>query len=231
MATLVAALAALAGLAFLSSSILADDDELQAIIDPAPHRAPDRSDRAGDRAAAVGRLRGRPMTARRSGTSTCVLPGDRTMRIAPGHAGRDRPARRSTSSTSAVCWPTCSAMRSCGSRSVPQTARRDRGAATDRRPRRGVRRVRERLAHRLPAGDRAGVRRHRHPELQRLPPSDYGPDSVSILDLNLQQVTAVRCGDEVTPDPVPATSAPDVAGATSVPDPAGRSPLRRPCCA
>ena len=34
MATLVAALAALAGLAFLAKSILADDDELQAVVDP-----------------------------------------------------------------------------------------------------------------------------------------------------------------------------------------------------
>ena len=47
----------------------------------------------------------------------------------------------------------------------------------------------------------------------------FGPDSVTILDLNKQEVAAVRCGAEVTPDPVPATSVPDVAGATSVSDP------------
>ena len=82
---LVAAFAALAGLAFLASSVLADDDELAAVVDPAPQErridliapviAPLPSDDFEiDDGGHVGYL-------------DLLLPGERTMRIAPGTPG------------------------------------------------------------------------------------------------------------------------------------------------
>ena len=75
-----------AGLAFLASSILADDDELAAIVDPAPQErridliapviAPLPSDdfEIDDDGLTVGYL-------------DLLLPGERTMRVAPGTPG------------------------------------------------------------------------------------------------------------------------------------------------
>ena len=83
---LLAALAALAGLAFLAKSVLADDDELQAVIAPEP------IERKIDLIAPVSAaLPSDDFTIGEDGRTTgyvdLVLPDDRTMRIAPGTLG------------------------------------------------------------------------------------------------------------------------------------------------
>ena len=195
---LVAALAALAGLAFVASSILADDDDLQAVVDPAPPMrridltapviAPLPSeDFEIDDGVTVGYL-------------DLLLPGERTMRIAPGTPGE-------------VTCEVFDEFNACGVVAdvlgdavvwfalVPQAA----DATAELPP---ITDLEEGYAV-LENGWRIPY----PPVIERecgdidIPSfsdflEDYGPDSVSIVDLNLQQVVSVRCGDQaaVTPE-------------------------------
>ena len=215
---LLAALAALAGLAFLVKSAVADDDELQAIIAPEPIA------RTIDLIAPVSAvLPSDDFRIGEDGLTTgyvdLVLPNNRTMRIAPGTPGESTCANLVESDQcgvladvlgDAVVWFALVPQAPRQTAELPPITDLDEGYAVFEN---GWRITYPPVIERecgdidIPSfGD----------FLRR-----FGPDSVTILDLNKQEVAAVRCGAEVTPDPVPATSVPDVAaGATSVPDPA-----------
>ena len=81
----------------------------------------------------------------------------------------------------------------------------------------------QRMADRVRGGDRAGVRRRRHPALQRLPASTIGPDSVSVVDLNKQEVTTTTTHADqrlaVSSTGSTATSPPTGSPAKSSPEP------------
>jgi hypothetical protein len=186
---LVAALAALAGLAFVANSVLADGDELAAVVEPAP---PAR--RIDLIAPVITPLPSDDFEVTDEGTVgylDLVLPGDRTMRIAPGTPGEVTCETLDEANTcgvladvlgDAVVWFAL----------VPQTA----GATAELPP---IIDLEEGYA----VFDN-GWRIAYPPVIERdcgdidIPTfsdflEDHGPDSVSIVDLNLQQVTAVRC--------------------------------------
>ncbi len=115
------------------------------------------------------------------------------------------------------CWPTCWAMRSCGSPSFPRPPRQtaelppiidlDEGYAVFENG--------WRIAY-PPVIDRecGDIDIPSFGDFLRR----FGPGSVTIIDLNEQEVTAVRCGDEVPPDTVtPETGPPETVTATTVP--------------
>ncbi len=190
---LVAALAALAGLALVAGSVLSDDDALQAVVDPTPVErridlistviAPLPSDdfEIGDDGRTVGYL-------------DLLLPGERTMRVAPGTPGEvtcevldefDRCGVLADVLGDAVVWFAL----------VPQAAR-----ATAELP--AVVDLTEGFAV-LENGWRIAY----PPIIERecgdldIPTfSDFlerhGPGSMSIVDLNEQQLTTVRCAAE-----------------------------------
>jgi hypothetical protein len=202
---LVAALAALAGLAFLASSVLADDDQLAAIVDPAPQErrvdlispviAPLPSeDFEIDDGLTVGYL-------------DLLLPGERTMRVAPGTPGEISCDEFedfygcgvfADVLGDAVVWFALVPATSDATAELPPIIDLDEGYAV------------------LENGWRIAY----PPVIERdcgdvdIPSfsdflEDHGPDSVSIVDLNLQQVTRVRCGDvDPTATTVPASSGP-----------------------
>ena len=128
----------------------------------------DRPDRTGDRSAARPTTSRSTTTASRSAISTCscrvsgrcasllARPGEVTCEVLDEF---NECGVLADVLGDAVVWFAL----------VPQTAERHRRAPADHRARGGLRSVRERMAYRLSAGDRARVRRHRHPELQRLP--------------------------------------------------------------
>ena len=188
---LVAALAALAGLAFLASSILRDDDAIEAVIDPPPPvrridlTAPvitplPSDDFAIDDGVTVGYL-------------DLLLPGERTMRIAPGTPGEvtcDAFDEFHTCGVladvlgDAVLWFALVPQTAPGTVELPPITDLEEGYAVFEN----------------------GWRIPYPPVIERecgdidIPSfsdflEDYGPTSVSLVDLNLQQVTSVRCGD------------------------------------
>lgn len=195
---LVAALVALAGLAFLASSILEDDDELAAIIDPAPQErridliapvvAPLPADdfEIDDEGLTVGYL-------------DLVLPGERTMRVAPGTPGEVTCEEFEEFNGcgvladvlgDAVVWFALVPQTEDATAELPPIVDLDEGDAV------------------LENGWRIAY----PPVIERecgdidIPTfsdflDDYGPDSVSIVDLDLQQVTRVRCGQDDSPAP------------------------------
>jgi len=212
---LIAALAALAGLAFLASSILDDGDELEAVVDPAPQ--PRRIDLI---APVIAPLPSDDFEIDDDGTTIgyldLLLPGERTMRIAPGTPGE-------------VTCEVLDEFNECGVFAdvlgdaviwfalVPQT----RNAIAELPP---IVDLEEGYAV---FGN--GWRIAYPPVIERecgdidIPSfsdflEDYSEDSVSIVDLNLQQVTAVRCAD------VAPTASPTTAPATSL----GVSPVTTP---
>ena len=184
---LLAALAALAGLAFLAKSVLADGDELQAVVAPAPQArtidliapviAPLPSDdfEVDDDGVTVGYL-------------DLLLPGDRTMRIAPGTPGE-------------VTCEVIDEFNKCGILAdvlgdavvwfalVPADRRRDGGVAADLDLDEGYAvfgngwRIPYAAVIERDCGD---IDIPTFSDFLR----DFGEDSVSIVDLNLQQVTA-----------------------------------------
>lgn len=215
---LVAALAALAGLAFLASSILDDDDELEAIIDPAPRErridliapviAPLPSDdfEIDDDGLTVGYL-------------DLLLPGDRTMRVAPGTPGEitcdefeefDGCGVLADVLGDAVVWFALVPQAEDATAELPPIVDLDEGYAV------------------LENGWLIAY----PPVIERecgdidIPTfsdflDDYGPDSVSIVDLNLQQVTRVRCGEDDSPAPAVSTEPNEPASSTAPSLPTG----------
>ena len=203
---LLAAIAALAGLAFLAKSVLANDDTLQAVIAPEP------IERKIDLIAPVSAaLPSDDFTIGADGLTTgyvdLVLPNDRTMRIAPGTPGEltcenfeelNQCGVLADVLGDAVVWFALVPQAPRQTAELPPIIDLDEGYAV--------------FAN--------GWRIAYPPVIERdcgdidIPSfSDFlrrfGPDSVTILDLNEQQVTAVRCGDEVTPDTtLPATDRP-----------------------
>jgi hypothetical protein len=208
----VAALAALAGLAFLASSILEDDEQLEAVIDQtppmrridltAPVIAPLPSEDFGiDDGVTVGYL-------------DLLLPGERTMRIAPGTPGEvtcevldefDACGVLADMLGDAVVWFALVPQTADATAELPPITDLEEGYAVFEN----------------------GWRIPYPPVIERecgdidIPSfsdflEDYGPNSVSIVDLNLQQVTVVRCGEvapaEESPDPstAPVTAPPTV---------------------
>ena len=194
---LLAALAALAGLAFLAKSVFAGDDELQAVIAPEP------IERTIDLIAPVSAaLPSDDFTIGVDGLTTgyldLVLPDDRTMRIAPGTPGEltcddfeefNQCGVLADVLGDAVVWFALVQQEPRQTAELPPIIDLDEGYAV--------------FAN--------GWRIPYPPVIERqcgdidIPSfSDFlrrfGPDSVTILDLNAQEVTAVRCGDEVVPD-------------------------------
>jgi hypothetical protein len=215
---LVAALAALAGLAFLASSILSDDDPLEAVVDETPEMrqidltAPviaqlPSDDFEMDDGVTVGYL-------------DLLLPGERTMRVAPGTPGE-------------VTCEAFAEFNACGVLAdvlgdavvwfalVPQTA----NATAELPP---ITDLEEGYAV-----FENGWRIPYPPVIERecgdidIPSfsdflEDYGPSSVSVVDLNLQQVTTVRCGDSATTAAsTDVSTAPTTAAATPASVPGG----------
>jgi hypothetical protein len=188
---LVAALGALAALAFLANSILADGDELQAVIDTTP---PER--RIDLIAPVIAPLPSEDFEVDDDGLTVgyldLLLPGERTMRVAPGTPGE----------------VTCEALdefNGCGVLAdvlgdaviwfalVPQTedATAELPPIVDLEEGYAVFENGWRIAY--------------PPVIERecgdidIPSfsdflEDHGENSVSVVDLNLQQVTTVRCG-------------------------------------
>jgi len=210
---LLAALAALAGLAFLAKSVLADDDELQAVIAPEP------IERKIDLIAPVSAaLPSDDFTIGEDGLTTgyvdLVLPDDRTMRIAPGTPGESTCENFEALNQcgvladvlgNAVVWFALVPQAPRQTAELPPIIDLDEGNAVFEN---GWRIAYPPVIERecgdvdIPSfGD----------FLRR-----FGPDSVTVVDLNKQEVSAVRCGAEVTPD----TVTPDNVPVTSVADPA-----------
>jgi len=215
---LLAALAALAGLAFLVKSAVADDDELQAIIAPEP------IERTIDLIAPVtAALPSDDFSIGEDGLTTgyidLVLPNERTMRIAPGTLGESTCANLAEFNQcgvladvlgDAVVWFALVPQAPRQTAELPPLLDLDEGYAV--------------FAN--------GWRIAYPPVIERecgdidIPSFGdflrrFGPDSVTILDLNKQEVAAVRCGAEVVPDAVTSVAGTAVSGpATTVPDPA-----------
>ena len=215
---LLAALAALAGLAFLVKSTFADDDELQAVIAPEP--IPRKIDLIAPVSAA---LPSDDFSIGEDGLTTgfvdLVLPDDRTMRIAPGTPGESTclnyvdPNQCGVLADvlgDAVVWFALVPQAPRQTAELPPIVDLDEGYA-----------VFENGWHiAYPAVIERECGDVDIPSfgdfLRR-----FGPDSVTVVDLNKQEVTAVRCGDQVAPDTVPPNSGtPDTGPATSVPNPA-----------
>jgi hypothetical protein len=190
---LLAALAALAGLAFVAKSVLADDDELQAVIAPTPQErtidliapviSPLPSDdfEVDDHGVTVGYL-------------DLLLPGDRTMRIAPGTPGEvtcvlsdqfNECAILADVLGDAVVWFALVPQRDDVTAELPPILDLNEGYAVFGN---GWRVPYAAVIER----DCGDVDIPTFSDFLR----DHGEDSVSIVDLNLQQVTEVRCGDE-----------------------------------
>lgn len=200
---LVAALAALAGLAFLASSVLADDDELAAIVDPAPQER--RIDLIAPVIAPLPSDDFEIDDGRTVGYLDLLLPGERTMRIAPGTPGEIACGDLEEFYAcgvfadvlgDAVVWFALVPATTDATAELPPIVDLDEGYAV------------------LENGWRIAYPSVIERECGDIDiPSfsdfleDHGPDSVSIVDLNLQQVTRVRCaGTEPTPTTVPAPS-------------------------
>ena len=225
---LLAALAALAGLAFLVKSAVADDDELQAIIAPEP------IERTIDLIAPVSAaLPSDDFSIGEDGLTTgyvdLVLPNERTMRIAPGTLGESTCPNLAEFNQcgvladvlgDAVVWFALVPQAPRQTAELPPLLDLDEGYAVFANG--------WRIAY-PPVIDRecGDVDIPSFGDFLRR----FGPNSVTILDLNKQEVAAVRCGAEVTPDAVtpdtgtlvtgttdigPATSVPDAAVATTV---------------
>jgi len=203
---LLAALAALAGLAFLASSILDDGNDLEAVVDPAPQ--PRRIDLI---APVIAPLPSDDFEIDGDGNTIgyldLLLPGERTMRIAPGTPGE-------------VSCKVLDEFNGCGVLAdvlgdavvwfalVPQT----RNATAELPP---IIELEEGYAV-----FESGWRIAYPPVIERecgdidIPSfsdflDDHSEGSVSIVDLNLQQVTAVRCANvapAASPTPTPSTS-------------------------
>ena len=193
---LVAALAALAGLAFLASSILDDDDELKAVIAPTP---PER--RIDLIAPVIAQLPSDDFTVGDDGTTIgyldLLLPGDRTMRIAPGTPGEvtcDAFEQFNACGVfadvlgDAVVWFALVPQTDGATAELPPVVDLEEGYAVFENG--------WRIAYPAVIDRECG-------DVDIPTFSDfleeYGPRSVSIVDLNLQQVTAVRCVSS-TPD-------------------------------
>ena len=200
---LVAALAALAGLAFLASSILDDGDELQAVVDPSPQ--PRQIDLI---APVIAPLPSDDFEVDRDGTTVgyldLLLPGERTMRIAPGTPGEiscevldefNQCGVLADVLGDAVVWFALVPQLRNGTAELPPITDLEEGYAVFEN----------------------GWRIAYPPVIKRecgdidIPSfsdflEDHAKNSVSIVDLNLQQVTAVRCAD-VAPT-APSTSTP-----------------------
>jgi hypothetical protein len=194
---LLAALAALAGLAFLANSILDEGEELQAVVDPAP---PVR--RIDLIAPVIAPLPSDDFAIDDEGTTVgyldLLLPGDRTMRVVPGTPGE-------------VTCDEFDEFNGCGVLAdvlgdavvwfalVPQSE----GATAELPP-----------IVDLEEGDavfESGWRIAYPPVIERdcgdidIPTfsdflEDHAAGSVTIVDLNVQQVTAVRCASTVPAD-------------------------------
>ncbi len=215
---LLAALVALAGLAFLAKSIFADDDKLQAVIAPEP------IERTIDLIAPVSAvLPSDDFTIGEDGLTTgyvdLVLPNDRTMRVAPGTPGEstctnfvdlDQCGVLADVLGDAVVWFALVPQAARQTAELPPIIDLDEGYAVfDNGWRIAYAQVIERDCGDIDIPSFGDFLRR------------FGPNSVTILDLNRQQVTAVRCGAEVVPDSVPPTSAPDGGvPETTVPAPA-----------
>jgi hypothetical protein len=189
---LVAALAALAGLAFVASSALSDDDALQAVVDPTPVErridlispviAPLPSDdfAVGDDGRTVGYL-------------DLLLPGERTMRVAPGTLGEvscevldefNRCGVLADVLGDAVVWFALVPQQARATAELPPIVDLEEGYAVfENGWRIAYPPVIERECGDLDIPTFSD-------SLER-----HGPGSVSIVDLNTQEVTAVRCGD------------------------------------
>ncbi len=206
---LLAALAALAGLAFLVKSAVADDDELQAIIAPEP------IERTIDLIAPVtAALPSDDFSIGEDGLTTgyvdLVLPNERTMRIAPGTLGESTCANLAEFDQcgvladvlgDAVVWFALVPQAPRQTAELPPLLDLDEGYAV--------------FAN--------GWRIAYPPVIERecgdidIPSFGdflrrFGPDSVTILDLNKQEVAAVRCGAEVVPDAVTSVAGTAVSG-------------------
>lgn len=193
---LLAALAALAGLAFLAQTALADDEDLEAVIAPEPIErfvdfispvvAPLPSDdfEIGEDGRTYGYL-------------DLVLPGDRTMRVAPGTLGEisctdltefNQCAVLADVLGDAVVWFALLPQAPRQTAELPPILDLDEGYAVFE------------SGWRIPY---APVIERECGDIDIPTFSDFlrrfGPDSTTVVDLNLQQITTVRCGDEVVP--------------------------------
>ena len=195
---LLAALAALAGLAFLVKSVVADDDdELQAIIAPEP------VERTIDLIAPVSAvLPSDDFSIGADGLTTgyvdLVLPNDRTMRVAPGTPGESTCTNLQDFNQcgvladvlgDAVVWFALVPQAPRQTAELPPITDLDEGYAVfENGWRIAYPPVIERECGDIDIPSFGDFLRR------------FGPGSVTIIGLNEQEVTAVRCGDEVPPD-------------------------------
>lgn len=219
---LLAALAALAGLAFLAQTALADDEHLEAVIAAEPiARFVDFT------SPVVAPLPSDDFSVGRDGHTTgyldLVLPRDRTMRIAPGTLGEvtctefdefNRCGVLADILGDAVIWFALVPQEARQTAELPPVLDLDDGYAIFES---GWRIPYAPVIHR----DCGDIDIPTFSDfLQR-----FGPNSTTIVDLNLQQVTRVRCGAEVVADStVPAGSWP-VGSTPSVSVPVGTVPV------
>ncbi len=191
---LVAALAALAGLAFVANSILDEGDELQAVVDPAPQVR-----RIDLIAPVITPLPSEDFAIDDDGTTVgyldLVLPGGRTMRIAPGTPGEvscdvleglDGCGVLADVLGDAVVWFALVPQSDGATAELPPIIDLEEGYAVFENG--------WRIAY--PAVIERECGDIDIPTFSDFL-EDHGAGSVSIVDLNLQQVTAVRCGSGV----------------------------------